>query len=56
MTVLLVMCLFLAFIGTDHLVRLASRHEAARRAAAKRGNPPRPIAPPHAVLAKRSIG
>ena len=32
MTVLLVTFLFLAFVGTDHVVRLASRRAAARRA------------------------
>jgi hypothetical protein len=56
MTVLLVMFLFLAFIGTDHVVRLASRRIAARRAAAKLARPSRPAAPPYGELTKRAVG
>lgn len=52
MTVLLVMFLFLAFVGTDHVVRMASsRRAASRRAAAKA---PRIVPPPYAELSKRS--
>jgi len=51
MTVLLVLFLFLAFVGTDHLVRLASR-----RAAARRARPPSVATPPYAALPKRAIG
>jgi hypothetical protein len=49
MTVLLVMFLFLFFVGTDHVVRLASR-----RAAARRESPPKPAATPYAALTKRA--
>lgn len=55
MTVLLVMFLFLAFVGTDHVVRLASRRAAARRAEAKHGGTSR-IAPPYANLTGRTAG
>lgn len=48
MTALLVLFLFLAFVGTDHVVRLASRRTAARRAAAQRGAASRVAAPPYA--------
>ena len=48
MTALLVLFLFLAFVGTDHVVRLASRRAAARRAAAQRGAASRVAAPPYA--------
>lgn len=51
MTVLLVMFLFLAFVGTDHVVRLASRRAAARRARPK----PAP-APTYPDLEKTLIG
>lgn len=53
MTVLLVMFLFLAFIGTDHVVRMASRRAAARRAAPKSGMTPRIVPPHYAELSKR---
>lgn len=56
MTVLLVMFLFLAFVGTDHVVRLASRRIAARREAAKLGESSRVAAPPYAELTKRAVG
>ncbi len=56
MTVLLVMFLFLAFVGTDHVVRLASRRAASRRAAAKSGKAPRIVPPPYGELTKRAIG
>jgi len=51
MTVLLVMFLFLAFVGTDHVVRLA-----ARRAAARRAKPKPTPAPTYPDLAKPIIG
>ncbi|MFN7959008.1 MAG: hypothetical protein U0P46_11900 [Holophagaceae bacterium] len=56
MTVLLVMFLFLAFVGTDHVVRLASKRAAARRAASKSGGNPRISAPPYAELTRRTAG
>jgi len=56
MTVLLVMILFLAFVGTDHVVLLASKRIAARRAAAKSGESPRVAAPSYAELTKRAVG
>jgi len=56
MTVLLVMFLFLAFVGTDHVVRLAAKHAAARRAAAKLGRTSRPAAPPYGELTNRAVG
>jgi hypothetical protein len=51
MTVLLVLFLFLAFVGTDHLVRMASR-----RAATRREKPSRVATPPYPILTKRPIG
>jgi len=54
MTVLLVMFLFLAFIGTDHVVRLASRRAASRRAEAKAGGIPRVVPPHYAELSERA--
>ena len=54
MTVLLVLFLFLAFVGTDHVVRLASRRAAARRAAPRPAGPPRVVSPGYAELAKRA--
>jgi len=56
MTVLLVMFLFLAFVGTDHVVRMASRRAAARRAAAKLGTPSRLAVPPYGELTKHATG
>ncbi|WP_291272683.1 hypothetical protein [Geothrix sp.] len=56
MTVLLVMFLFLAFVGTDHVVRLATRRAAARRAAAKLGEAARIAPPRYAELTKRAVG
>ena len=51
MTVLLVMFLFLAFVGTDHVVRLA-----ARRAEARRKRPVRVPTPAHPALTKALLG
>lgn len=51
MTVLLVMFLFLAFVGTDHVVRLA-----ARRAEARRARPKPAPAPTYPDLAKPLMG
>lgn len=56
MTVLLVMFLFLAFVGTDHVVRLATRRAAARRAAAKLGEPTRLAPRAYAEMTKRVVG
>jgi len=56
MTVLLVMFLFLVFVGTDHVVRLAAKHAASRRAAAKSGKTPRLAPPRYGELTKRAIG
>ncbi|MFZ1377571.1 MAG: hypothetical protein WAS25_13350 [Geothrix sp.] len=54
MTVLLVTFLFLAFVGTDHVVRLASRRAAARRADPRPAGTPRVVPPSYAELAKRA--
>ena len=56
MTALLVMFLFLAFVGTDHVVRQASRRAAARRAAAEPGGTSRITAPPYAKWTGRTVG
>jgi hypothetical protein len=56
MTVLLVLFLFLAFVGTDHVVRRASRRAAARRAASKATGLPRVPPPQFAGLSKRAVG
>lgn len=51
MTVLLILFLFLAFVGTDHIVRLASR-----RAAARRERPAKVTPLPYPELTKRITG
>ncbi|GLH73588.1 hypothetical protein GETHLI_20900 [Geothrix limicola] len=52
MTVLLVLFLFLAFVGTDHVVRLAARRAAARAARPK--VPARTTVPSYPALTKRA--
>lgn len=56
MTALLVMFLFLAFVGTDHVVHLATRRAAVRRAATKLGESKRTPPPAYAELTKRAVG
>jgi hypothetical protein len=51
MTVLLVMFLFLAFVGTDQIVRLAIR-----RARARRHQPSVVLPTSNVAMAKRAVG